>query len=110
MSDSVEPVRHLSEKERPEARTGRTGLDRTRFRMGRDHMDDFLYLFRGGEGRSLSPEEIQKNMQKWGAWIQELSEAGVFKGWAATRRRRQGRRRPKETGHRRPVCGIEGGR
>ena len=43
-------------------------------------MDDFLYLFRGGEGRSLSPEEIQKNMQKWGAWIQELSKAGVFKG------------------------------
>ena len=43
-------------------------------------MDDFLYLFRGGEGRNLSPEEIQENMQKWGGWIQELSKAGVFKG------------------------------
>jgi len=43
-------------------------------------MTDFLFLFRGGEtGADVSPEEMQKHMQKWGAWIEKLSGAGQFK-------------------------------
>lgn len=43
-------------------------------------MKDYLFLFRGGDRSGLSPEEIQKNMQKWGDWMKGLAEAGKFKG------------------------------
>jgi hypothetical protein len=43
-------------------------------------MTDFLFLFRGGNTRPLSPEEMQRSMQKWGAWMEGLSKAGTFKG------------------------------
>ena len=44
-------------------------------------MTDFLYLFRSvPTGRTPSPEDMQRSMQKWGAWIQELSQKGTFKG------------------------------
>ncbi|GAB5473426.1 MAG: YciI family protein [Maribacter sp.] len=41
-------------------------------------MSNFLFLFRGGDARRLeqSPEEMQAHMQKWGAWMGGLKEAG----------------------------------
>ncbi|MGQ0571409.1 MAG: YciI family protein [Armatimonadota bacterium] len=42
-------------------------------------MKDYLYLFRGGNA-GTSPEERQKSMQRWGAWIEQLSKAGKSKG------------------------------
>jgi len=43
-------------------------------------MNKYLYLFRGGDARmaELSPEQMQEHMQKWGAWMQELSEKNVL--------------------------------
>lgn len=41
-------------------------------------MASFLYLFRGGVDMS-SPEDAQKHMQKWGAWMAELGKQGNFK-------------------------------
>jgi len=39
-----------------------------------------LLLFRGGRpGTTLSPEEMQRSLQKWGAWMQSLVTAGTFK-------------------------------
>jgi hypothetical protein len=43
-------------------------------------MPNFLYLFRGGDRRSLSAQELQENMSKWGVWIKQLSQDGRFKG------------------------------
>ncbi len=41
-------------------------------------MSNFLFLFRGGNSDWLedSPEEMQKHMQKWGAWMGGLREKG----------------------------------
>ena len=41
-------------------------------------MSNFLFLFRGGDARRLeqSPEEMQKHMQQWGAWMGGLKEKG----------------------------------
>ncbi len=43
-------------------------------------MSKYLYLFRGGDARmaELSPEEMQEHMQKWGAWMQGLTEKGIL--------------------------------
>jgi hypothetical protein len=43
-------------------------------------MSKYLYLFRGGDAQmaELSPEEIQEHMQKWGAWMQGLTEKGIL--------------------------------
>jgi hypothetical protein len=41
-------------------------------------MKNYLFLFRGGDMSSLSPEEMQKNMQEWGNWIKGLAEKGIF--------------------------------
>ena len=44
-------------------------------------MSDFLFLFRSPRSSpTLSPEEMQRSMQKWGAWMEGLSKAGTFKG------------------------------
>jgi hypothetical protein len=42
-------------------------------------MAKFLFIYRGSsdEFNQLSPEEVQKHMEKWGAWIEE----GFRKGW-----------------------------
>jgi hypothetical protein len=42
-------------------------------------MANFLFVYRGSndEFSKLSPDEIQKHMQQWGAWIGE----GFQKGW-----------------------------
>ena len=43
-------------------------------------MPNFLYVFRGGmSSRTFSPKEMQESMQKWGAWIQQLTKSGNFK-------------------------------
>jgi hypothetical protein len=42
-------------------------------------MAKFLFIYRGGndEYEKMTPEQIQQNMQKWGAWIGEALQ----KGW-----------------------------
>jgi len=42
-------------------------------------MANFLYIFRGGMTPTASPQELEQQMQKWGAWIQALSKTGNFK-------------------------------
>jgi hypothetical protein len=42
-------------------------------------MPDFLYIFRGGGMNRQSPQELQQQMQKWAAWIQQLRQEGHFK-------------------------------
>jgi hypothetical protein len=41
-------------------------------------MNSYLYVFRGGMSGG-TPAETQANMQKWGAWIKQLTEKGTFK-------------------------------
>ena len=41
-------------------------------------MSEFLYLYRGGV-RGTSPEQMQQTMQKWMAWLKQLSEKGHVK-------------------------------
>jgi hypothetical protein len=42
-------------------------------------MAKFLLIYRGGEGdeSQMSPEELQKVLEKWGAWIGQ----GFAEGW-----------------------------
>ena len=42
-------------------------------------MANFLYVFRGGANVGASPQQMQEHMQKWAAWIQQLSKTGNFK-------------------------------
>ncbi|WP_437520395.1 YciI family protein [Sorangium sp. So ce726] len=41
-------------------------------------MNEFLFLFRGGD-MSGSPAEMQQRMEKWFAWARELTEKGHLK-------------------------------
>ena len=41
-------------------------------------MNEFLYLYRGGDS-SGSPEEMQQTMHKWVAWMKELGDGGHLK-------------------------------
>ena len=41
-------------------------------------MNEFVYLYRGGENRP-SPERMQETMQKWMAWLKDLAEKGHLK-------------------------------
>ena len=41
-------------------------------------MSEFLYLYRGGD-RPGSPELMQKQMQRWVAWMKELGDKGHIK-------------------------------
>lgn len=41
-------------------------------------MSEFVFLYRGGEG-GRSPEIAQQMMQKWMAWLKQLSENGHIK-------------------------------
>ena len=43
-------------------------------------MKDYLLLFRGGDYGTQSPEESQAHMQRWAAWMTELSREGKFVG------------------------------
>jgi hypothetical protein len=42
-------------------------------------MADYLYIFRNSE-QQQSPEAMQAHMQKWMAWMKELTAKGHFKG------------------------------
>ncbi len=42
-------------------------------------MPDFMLLFRGGEAKEKSPEEIQQLVQKYISWVKDLRAAGKFK-------------------------------
>ena len=42
-------------------------------------MADFIYLFRGAEPPQGSPEQMQREMQKWRVWIDELGKKGQYK-------------------------------
>ena len=42
-------------------------------------MASFLYVFRGGANVGASPQQMQEHMQKWAAWIQQLSKTSNFK-------------------------------
>ena len=41
-------------------------------------MGEFLYIYRGG-ARAQSPEEGERVMQKWVAWMQDLGRDGHMK-------------------------------
>jgi len=41
-------------------------------------MSQFIYLYRGGEA-GRSPEQMQQTMQKWMAWMKDLTEKGHLK-------------------------------
>jgi len=41
-------------------------------------MNEFLFLYRGGEAGG-SPERAQQMMQKWMSWLKELGEKGHIK-------------------------------
>ena len=42
-------------------------------------MSEFTYLYRGGRDTPQSPEQRQKQLQKWAAWFKELSANGNLK-------------------------------
>ena len=43
-------------------------------------MSEFVFLYRGGERMpGQSPEQAQKQMQKWMQWLKDLSERGHVK-------------------------------
>ena len=47
-------------------------------------MADYLFLFRGGAARrEASPEDMQANMRRWGAWFEELTKKGHYHGSGA---------------------------
>jgi len=41
-------------------------------------MSEFLFLYRGAD-RGGSPEQLQQRMQKWTAWMKELTAKGHMK-------------------------------
>ena len=45
-------------------------------------MKEYLFLFRGGDGRTLkqSPEKWQHHMEKWMHWMGDLQERGKLIG------------------------------
>jgi hypothetical protein len=45
-------------------------------------MKEYLFLFRGGDGRTLqqSHEKWQEHMQRWMQWMGELTQQGKFIG------------------------------
>ena len=45
-------------------------------------MAGYVFLFRGGalHREDLSPEDMQRHMQKWQTWVQQMTEGGIYKG------------------------------
>ena len=39
-------------------------------------MANFLFIYRGGNRDTLTPEQMQQMMQKWQAWIAEGFQKG----------------------------------
>ena len=42
-------------------------------------MSQFIFVYRGGDRPSSSPEQMQQIMQKWMNWMRELGEKGRLK-------------------------------
>ena len=42
-------------------------------------MSEFVFLYRGGERPSGTPEQMQQVMQKWMGWMKELGAKGHLK-------------------------------
>lgn len=42
-------------------------------------MKDFLYLFRGGNA-GTTPEQRQRSMERWRAWIEQLTKLEKYRG------------------------------
>jgi hypothetical protein len=42
-------------------------------------MSEFLFIYRGGNRPSGSPEQMQQTMQKWMSWMKELGAKGHLK-------------------------------
>ena len=42
-------------------------------------MSEFTYLYRGGRDTLQSPDQRQKQLQKWAAWFKELGTSGHLK-------------------------------
>jgi hypothetical protein len=66
---------------------GAKGRRRMGFRLGfryntdeEDVMANYLYIFRGGDMARMSPQQMEENMKKWGAWMGQLSQTGNLKG------------------------------
>ncbi len=50
-------------------------------------MKEFLFLFRGGDGREIqhSPEKWQAHMQKWMEWMNALAQkVAIWFAWLKT--------------------------
>jgi hypothetical protein len=45
-------------------------------------MSEFLFLFKGGNAQDLniSPEAVQKQMERWSKWGQQLNQQGRYVG------------------------------
>jgi hypothetical protein len=41
-------------------------------------MEKFMLIFHGGMSPTSSPEQMQANMGKWMAWIEQLSKEGKY--------------------------------
>jgi hypothetical protein len=42
-------------------------------------MNDFLFLYRGGQRPTGTPEQMQNTMQKWMNWMKQLGDKGHIK-------------------------------
>jgi hypothetical protein len=42
-------------------------------------MANYLFLFRGGGMKHMSPQQLEESMSKWAAWVGQLSRQGQFK-------------------------------
>ena len=47
--------------------------------QGGKTVGEFTYLYRGGRDTPQSPEQRQKQLQKWAAWFKELGANGHLK-------------------------------
>ena len=43
-------------------------------------MEKFIFLYRGGMDRTLPPEAMQAQMQKWITWMDSLQKKGILGG------------------------------
>ena len=42
-------------------------------------MSEFLYIYRGGQRPTGTPEQMQNTMQKWMTWMKQLGDKGHIK-------------------------------
>ncbi|HUL58512.1 MAG TPA: YciI family protein [Anaeromyxobacteraceae bacterium] len=46
-------------------------------------MASFMLIFRGGNNRGDSAEQMQQHMQKWVGWFEGLTRSGAYQGQGA---------------------------